>query len=51
MLKRNFYPFLFLVAAMALSSCNRGYGCPTNLSESLPLDQVGQLLSSLLAGF
>ncbi len=49
MKKRNFFPVLLFLAALALSSCNRGYGCPTNLSEALPWDQVSNLLTGFLA--
>ena len=49
MIKRKFFPVLLFLAAMALSSCNRGYGCPTNLSEALPWDQVNNFLTGFLA--
>ena len=31
---------LLLLAVFAVSSCNRGYGCPTNFS----IDEIGQIV-------
>ena len=47
--KRFFRPNVLAVAAVALSlsSCNRGYGCPTNFSMSEVVDGLGAALSLL----
>lgn len=31
-MKRFFFGLVLLAAASSFSSCNRGYGCPTNFS-------------------
>jgi len=38
---------LIFVAAVAFSSCNRGYGCPNNFS----LDTVAEMVQGLVSMF
>mgnify|MGYP000043469196 CR=1 FL=1 len=39
---------LFVLASMFLSSCNRGYGCPTNFEVNDSLIEAVQAVVSLL---
>ena len=39
---------LFVLASMFLSSCNRGYGCPTNFEVNDSLIEAVQTVVSLL---
>ena len=38
---------LFALAAMALSSCNRGYGCPTDFDAGTFIETMQSFLSVL----
>ncbi len=50
MSNRKNLSFLLVAAALAFTSCNRGYGCPTNLSEGLSLTDMTELVSVIFAG-
>ena len=46
--KRRPVLFLAALASVAFSSCNRGYGCPTNFSISEPLESLLRTLVALV---